>query len=597
MPTPFRERVRALLAWVAKPEGSPIDMWRRRILAAVLVGLMVLGSVAYAIGAGLAWVQGERVVVLVDTVVYALVLAVTLGRRVPYALRAATVVVVPGMLGTFFLFGFGFETSGFAWLLSCPVLASLLLGLRYGTWAVIATAVVMVVLGALIPSNVMSWTAAMPNALIMWWVSSSSVLVIAALLALSVGYLFDGLGAEAMARRAAEVEADRRQRLAALGTLSSGIAHDFNNLLQPIISDVEHAQRLLADGEDAQPVLHDILRTTDRARLLVRRILTFARPTAGTREVVNLGKLVGESQRLLLALLSTHIVLDITIEAPVYVDAEPSELQQVLLNLVNNAAQAMPAGGTVRIEVGVLQQHEILAGTILEGVPSVASLAVVDTGVGMNRETRARLFEPFYSTKSPQQGSGLGLATVHATVTALGGLVRVDSTLGHGTCMQVLLPASDAPNRPSLASSSGALDTPGTPPDPKRPAAHDLAHHTMRRVVVIDDEPAVLAGTARLLERMGYAVQRFGDPRVALAELAGDAPVPDIVLTDLAMPGLSGWEVAEALHARHPHVAVVVMTGHIASPEDEAALRPGVHAVITKPFTGSELQTTLRALV
>jgi signal transduction histidine kinase/CheY-like chemotaxis protein len=586
MGTPLRERLQALLAWVATPEGSPIDAWRRRILAAVLVGLTVLGGLAYVIGAGLAWSQGEHLVVIVDTVVYGLIVAMTVGRRLPYRLRAATLVALPAVLGTYFLFDFGFDAAGFPWLLSFPVLASLLLGVRGGTMALAMTAGILIVLGALIPSNVMPWTAAMPKAMLMWWVSSSSVLAVAALLGLSIGFLSDGLGAEAMARRAAEVEADRRQRLAALGTLSGGIAHDFNNLLQPIISDAEHAQRLLARGQDARPALDDILHTADRARMLVRRILTFARPVSGGRDIVDLGALVTESKRLLAALVAERITLEVEIEAPVFVAAEPSELQQVLLNLVNNAAHAMPQGGTVRIAVGVHRSSADLVGTVLDGIATVAMLRVTDTGVGMDRETLSRIFEPFYTTKGPRQGTGLGLATVHATITALGGMVRADSTPGRGTRMEVLLPATEASPTDGTAPRAGATAQRLTPP----------SNRAIGRVVVIDDEPAVLAGTTRLLERMGYLVTPFGDPAAALTALLGSGVTPDLVLTDLAMPGMSGWDVAEQVHARHPGVPVVVMTGHVASTDDEAVCRPGVRAVIAKPFTAAELQAVLRAL-
>ncbi len=581
----WRDRLQALLAWIATPEGSPIEAWRRRVLAAVLAALTVLGSLAYVIGAGAAWWQKEYLVVMVDTVCLALILTITVKRRLPYALRASTLLAVPALLGTYLVFGFGFEGSGFAWLLGFPVLASVLLGLRRGVQALAITAGIFVGLGVLIPLNVMPWTAAMSNAMIMWWVSSSSVLSIAALLALSVGYLSDGLGAEATARHAAEIEADRRQRLAALGTLSGGIAHDFNNLLQPIVSDAEHAQRLLARGEDAQPILKDILQTADRARSLVRRILSFTRPTVGTRAVVDLGELVGESQRLLPALVANNVTFDVVIETPAYLAADPSELQQVLLNLVSNAAQAMPAGGTVRIVVGLYPESEALASTVLEGVVPIVSLAVIDHGVGMNTDTLARIFEPFYTTKGPQQGSGLGLATVHATVMALGGIIQAESTPGRGTRMQVLLPGTDAPDYES-ASPTEASPRVGPP-------GVDKQHR--RRILVVDDELAVLNGTARLLERFGYVVQRFNDPVAALSELATGRDAPEIVLTDLAMPGLSGWEVAAAVHARYPAVPVVVMTGHLATADDDGAARPGVRAVLAKPFTSRELESMLES--
>jgi signal transduction histidine kinase/ActR/RegA family two-component response regulator len=526
-------------------------------------------------------------VVVVDTIVYALMVLMTVGRRLPYGFRAGMVVALPAMLGTYFLFAFGFEAAGFPWLLSFPVLASLLLGVRRGVVALVVMTGILIALGALIPMNVMPWTAAMPKALLMWWVTATSVVTVTTLLALSIGFLSDGLGAEATARRAAELESDRRQRLAALGTLSSGIAHDFNNLLQPIVSDAEQAQRLLARGEDAGAVLDDILRTTQRARMLVRRILTFARPASGQRDVIDLGELVSESQRLLAALVPERITLELTIDAPVRVAAEPSEIQQVLLNLVNNAAQAMPNGGAVRLVVGPYRHRDDLADTALAGVAAVARLGVTDTGIGMDRATRARIFEPFYTTKAPHEGTGLGLSTVQATVAALGGLVRVDSAPGQGTCMEVLLPAVDADIDAAVDGARSGL--------PHRAVVTPTSNRALGRVIVIDDEPAVLAGTARLLSRLGFVVSSFTDPSAALSQLETDGGVPYLVLTDLAMFGMSGWEVARQVMARHPDVPVVVMTGHVAVPDAELASHPGVWAVLAKPFTAAELQATLQA--
>jgi CheY-like chemotaxis protein len=302
--------------------------------------------------------------------------------------------------------------------------------------------------------------------------------------------------------------------------------------------------------------------------------------------VIDLGELVSESQRLLAALVPERITLELTIDAPVRVAAEPSEVQQVLLNLVNNAAQAMPNGGVVRLVVGPYRHVDDLAGTTLAGVAAVVRLGVTDTGIGMDRATRARIFEPFYTTKAPNEGTGLGLSTVQATVAALGGLVRVDSAPGQGTCMEVLLPAVDAVV-------DAVVDGPPTGL-PHRAVVTPTSNRALGRAIVIDDEPAVLAGTARLLSRLGFVVASFTDPSAALRQLETDSGVPDLVLTDLAMFGMSGWEVARQVIARHPDVPVVVMTGHVAVPDAELASHPGVRAVLAKPFTAAELQATLQ---
>jgi signal transduction histidine kinase len=227
--------------------------------------------------------------------------------------------------------------------------------------------------------------------------------------------------------------------LAALGTITGGIAHDFNNLLQPIVADAEHAQRVVAEGGDPRPLLGDILQTSERARMLVRRILSFAKPPQGVRDVLEMGALVAESERLLPALLPANVTLSVQVETPVHVAAEASELQQVLLNLVSNAAQAMPNGGVVQLRVDEAAPDR-LAGTPLDGMPRIARLTVTDTGVGMDRATLARIFEPFYTTKGNQGGTGLGLSVTYGIVTDHGGQIDVESQPGAGSKFMVWLP-------------------------------------------------------------------------------------------------------------------------------------------------------------
>ncbi len=580
---PIRQRLRTLLDWIGQPGGAPIDAWRRRILAAVLLGCCVFGGLAYAVGGSIAWASGQRGVVVFDTIIYTGLLIITLRRSLPYAVRAGVVTVLPLLLGVYFLWNFGFMAAGFPWLLAFPVIASVLFGVNTSIRALAITALVLIGIGVMIPTGRLPWTADVPAPGLMWAVSASSVFTIDLLLALSVGYLFEGLGNEVVARRAAELESDRRQRLAALGTITGGIAHDFNNLLQPIVADAEHAQRVVTEGGDPRPLLEDILHTSERARMLVRRILSFAKPPQGVRDVLELGSLIAESERLLPALLPAHVTLNVRVDAPVHVAAEASELQQVLLNLVNNAAQAMPNGGVVQVCVDE-STPDRLAGTPLDGMPRIARMTVIDTGVGMDRATLSRIFEPFYTTKGPQRGSGLGLSTVHATITALGGVVRAHSTPGRGTRMEVLLPALPAPDeRAPHGVASGFLEAHGMEGDEAA---------VPRLVFVVDDEPAVLRGTVRLLERAGFEVRAFGSPSEVEPALVAARPV--LVLTDLAMPDLDGWQVAATVDRMAPGVPVIVMTGHMDTHEEDLRQHAGVSALLPKPFTSAELDRLVR---
>lgn len=364
-----------------------------------------------------------------------------------------------------------------------------------------------------------------------------------------------------------------------MGTLTGGIAHDFNNLLQPILSDAEDARRLLPNEHPAQARLDDILLSTRRARTLVRRILSFARPAQGTREVVDLGELALESERLMRAVLPTSVELHTTVSDAVHVRAEPGELQQVLLNVVTNAAQAMPDGGVITVGVAEQSLHEVGNESALAGIERVAVLTVTDTGIGMSRETLAHIFEPFFTTKRPGQGTGLGLATVHATITALGGVVRAESTLGEGTRVTALLPTVPGP--------ATAVSQPSPVMAP--PAAALVSH-----IVVVDDEPAVLLATSRILERMGYQVTRFSSPTDLLRQFDALSPPPSVLFTDLSMPAMTGWELAASVHLRAPQLPIVLMTGNLELEDDETARHSTITGILSKPFTSGELQGMLQ---
>jgi CheY-like chemotaxis protein len=259
--------------------------------------------------------------------------------------------------------------------------------------------------------------------------------------------------------------------------------------------------------------------------------------------------------------------------------AEPAELQQVLLNLVTNASHSMRDGGVVTIRVDVRAGGADLQDTLLQQSERVAVLTVADTGSGMSSETLARVFEPFFTTKRPGHGTGLGLATVHATVTGMGGVVRGESTLGVGTRMAVLLPAV----APAAAVVSHVVA-------PRARHVDGPAQH----IVVVDDEPAVLLATSRLIERLGFLVTRYDTPERLLQELDTLEPAPAMIMTDLSMPVLSGWELASRVHAKRPSLPIVVMTGNLELSDNSPAGHPGVSGILSKPFTTPELRDMLQ---
>ncbi len=674
-------RLRRTVAWVAPATGFAIESWRRRILAVVLVSMSVLGMLAFIPSVWLAWDQGERNVVIIDSIAYGVLLVVTLVRALPYAVRAGVVVTLPAVLGTYFLAGFGFEAAGFIWLMAFPIMGAVLLGLRTGVVCLIALLGVLLTMAQFIAQGAFPWANAMPNAQVMWTVSTISIMMLCSLCTLSIGALFAGLGDEAAARMASERESERLalavnqsgglvlladisgnivyanttarallgnafslmshvpwpdvlqgqswagsfdaslpggdvitlsgttspvrddgksvthvlatlrdvrreralearvqqgQKLEAIGTLAGGIAHDFNNLLQPIVLNTESVQAQLPATHGAQPLLHDIRQSAERARALVRRILTFTRSMEHERSPVDLVSLFTETERLLRSTLPANITVTMSSVPDVTVRGEAGEVQQVLLNLATNAAHAMPQGGVLQLDVGSVStaSDAVLRAAFPES-DFVASLTVTDNGEGMSQETLARAFDPFFTTKGPGRGTGLGLAMVHGTVTALGGIVVPRSVVGVGTSMRVFLPLATAVHEPNVEAEVE------TSPDRRF------------RVMVVDDEPAVLAATTRLLMRLNWNVEGCLDPAEALARIRSGAVVVNCMLTDLSMPGMSGLELARAVHALRPSLPIILTTGYLEHSAMADAPDTGIVRVLPKPFSSKQLQQAL----
>jgi signal transduction histidine kinase len=326
--------------------------------------------------------------------------------------------------------------------------------------------------------------------------------------------------------RAQQAKAAHQDRLALVGQLAGGIAHDFNNLLFVILN---YAGMLEETAEDAE-VKCDLQTITQAARSaadLVRQLLTFSRREVVQPKVVDVGKLVTGMQSLLRRTVGPSIELAIQTAAEVpHVLIDPSQVEQIVLNLVVNARDAMPEGGKLAITVGAAGRF--------------ASLEVTDTGTGMSPEIARRVFEPYFTTKARSKGTGLGLATVHGIVQHAGGEIGVDSELGCGTCFKVFLPQTDL--------------------SPDDAHATNDRHVVRGRVLLVDDDDGVRRLTERMLRRAGYDVITASSGPEALAIARRDKL--DLLLTDMVMPGMSGRDLARELMCEHPETRVVFMSGY-----------------------------------
>jgi two-component system, cell cycle sensor histidine kinase and response regulator CckA len=344
-------------------------------------------------------------------------------------------------------------------------------------------------------------------------------------------------------------EAERRlqhaQKLGAVGRLAGGLAHDFNNVLTSVRGEAELLSREVPAGSAAAADLDGILQAVDRAAAVTGKLLAFSRRQEVTRTTIDLRRVLTGLQPLLQQLAGPGIVLDVVVDASLWpVRADEGQIEQVVINLVTNARDATASGGTIRVAADKLTVNQYAA----TGVPpgDYARVVVSDNGHGMPESVRQRVFEPFFSTKPRDKGTGLGLAMVHEIVTQSGGSVAIESVEGRGTTCTVLLPRSAVP----LVADAG----PSQEPVARRAAA--------RRVLVVDDESAVRRVVRRLLEQAGFDVVEASGGDEALARVEEAVELVDVLLTDLVMPGMDGQQLIREVLARSPKTAVVCMTGY-----------------------------------
>lgn len=372
-------------------------------------------------------------------------------------------------------------------------------------------------------------------------------------------------------RRRLEADVRQSQKMEAVGTLAGGIAHDFNNILASVIGYAELAM-LDAESEELQADLHQVLTAAARGRQMVQRILAFSRRSGEELHPVELEPIVSETLRLLLPTLPPGVTIDLHDEDRVpAVLGDAGQLHQVILNLCGNAIYAMrETGGTLVVR---LLRSEILGQSYLR-------LEVSDNGSGMSPAVLERALDPFFTTKPPDEGTGMGLAMVHGIIAGMGGIFRLESVLHRGTTAIIELPADIGRPSPSIA--LGAVG--------EVPTGNE-------RVMVVDDEPAVAAFLANALARFGYRTSTFTSAEAALVQLADNTEHYDLVLTDMTMPRMSGEDLLREVLLLRPELPVVVCTGYSASMTPERAYELGAAGYLNKPLSVNELAVQIRRIL
>jgi signal transduction histidine kinase/CheY-like chemotaxis protein len=391
-----------------------------------------------------------------------------------------------------------------------------------------------------------------------------------------------------------EEQLRQAQKMEAVGRLAGGIAHDFNNLLTAINGFAELMRSRLAPDDPLYEMADKVLGSGRRAADLTRQLLAFSRKQVVEPRVVDLNAVVADMDKMLRRIIGEDIQLQ-TIAGPGLwpVKVDPTQIEQIIVNLAVNARDAMPQGGRLTVETANVSPLHLplpLRGQVPspgqagrgeeEGGGEYVLLAIGDTGVGMNEAVKAHLFEPFFTTKEEGKGTGLGLAMVYGIVQQSGGVIRIDSQEGLGAAVKIYLPRVAA-----------AVTAPtGTEPATSLPAGSET-------VLLVEDDPGVRVLAARVLRRQGYCVWEAADGPQALRLAAEQGGPIHLLLSDVVMPGMSGRILADRLVAERPQLKILFTSGYA----DEALLHHGVlqsgAPFLQKPFTPEALARKVREVL
>ena len=370
-------------------------------------------------------------------------------------------------------------------------------------------------------------------------------------------------------------------KLEALGTLAGGIAHDFNNVLTAILG---HAELALNQSSEprVQQSLGEIVKASDRAKNLVKQILTFSRKQEPEKKTQPLRPLLVEVTKLLAATLPSSIEIKTSFDqSPASACVDAAQLHQVVMNLCTNASHAMKEkGGTIRIGEGLIDLSSAAVREYpgLEPGPHV-HLWVTDTGTGMSPDTVRRVFEPFFTTKPSGEGTGLGLSVVHGIIQAHRGAITVESKLGQGTTFHIYLPAVKE------TQSSDASE---------QVSARSIPKSRGERILFVDDDPSVGTFMRQALEMLDYVVIVFDHPIEALEHFTSQSYDYDLVITDMGLPRINGLELSQRIQKIAPGIPTILLTGSNESPSFPALAKAGIRRVVTKPITCRDLSIVVR---
>ena len=372
------------------------------------------------------------------------------------------------------------------------------------------------------------------------------------------------------------------QRMEAIGRFAGGVAHDFNNALTVIRG---QADLLLEDGKleiDQQHTVHSILKAAEHAATLTRQLLAFSRQQILQPRVLNLNEVVRNVEKMLQHVLNADIELRIDLaDELANTQADPGQIEQVLLNLAGNARDAMPDGGVLSITTENVEIDPAYAQSFPYRVTPgpYVRITVSDTGAGMDEETRDHIFEPFYTTKEDGRGTGLGLSTAYGIIKQSGGYIWVDSEPGKGSTFRIYLPVAE-----------GDVEAP-------QPLPYITPRAGAETILLVEDNPDVRSLLRSVLLKRGYSVLEAENGREAMEVVEGYSRPVDLLVTDIVMPEMNGREIASLIARKYPDIRVLLISGYT----EEAAQRPGIldpgTPFLEKPFSVDEFMNKVQEVL
>lgn len=391
---------------------------------------------------------------------------------------------------------------------------------------------------------------------------------------------FLGIGRDITQELAMEARIRQGQKMEAIGTLAGGIAHDFNNILSAIFGYTELTIQSLRERQCPLIFLPDIQRAAERARDLVQQIMAFSRQTDQGSKALVPKFIVKEALKLLRASLPSTIAMEETIQNDWYIQGDPTQVHQIVMNLCTNAGYAMrDQGGTLRVTLAdvVLDEASLIAKPWAKPGNHVL-LEVSDTGSGIPPEFMDRIFDPFFTTKPQGEGTGLGLSVIHGIVEGMGGFVSVDSTMGEGVTFGVYFPAvQGSESLFQLGETAGEEFIGGS-----------------ERILLVDDEEILVESCSAMLKQLGYRVSGFCSSQSALAAFRKNPEAFDAVLSDYTMPHMTGYELAKKLTAIRADIPIIICSGYIDCPTGASLRDVGIMGFVKKPITMKQIAFALR---